>query len=294
MNLRVVKDILACKTFLLITLAATVLLVPLAASLFLKSRAVLAAQPLGEILCSTVWQPSDGKFGLLAFIAGTVSVTLLAMLIAAPISLLTAIYLTEYAPRALRKAVLPVIDVLSGIPSVIYGVWGLLLIVPAVEKLAGLCGSYSSGYCLLSGALVLAVMVCPFIIHVTREILASVPDGLREASMSLGATRWETTKHVVLRKAFPGIVAAMVFGLSRAMGETIAVLMVVGNVPMLPRSVFDPVYPLPALMANNYGEMMSIPLYDSALLFSALVLLVIVAIFNLVAKLTVRTMYKGG
>ncbi|MEI6218652.1 MAG: ABC transporter permease subunit, partial [bacterium] len=160
------------------------------------------------------------------------------------------------------------------------------VIVPAIGRLALCFGIYSSGYCLLSGSIVLAIMACPFIINVSHEVLAGVPDGVREASLALGATRWQTVKYVVLRKARPGVLAAIMLGFARAIGETIAVLMVVGNIATIPRSLFDPAYPLPALLANNYGEMMSIPHYDAALMLSALVLLVIVLCFNLLAKAT--------
>ncbi|MBM4143253.1 MAG: phosphate ABC transporter permease subunit PstC [Lentisphaerae bacterium] len=284
MNLRLVRDRAARRGFQALTVLCCVLVLPILGGLAIRSGPVLKTQPLWRVLFSSDWSPTQGQFGLLPFLAGTVYVTLLAMLIAVPVSLLTAIFLSEYASRRVCRCVLPLVDVLSGIPSVIYGVWGTLLIVPAVSALAGLGGSYSSGYCLLSGALVLSVMVCPFIIHVAREVLAAVPRGVREASLSLGAGKWQTVKRVVLRRAFPGIVAAVVLGLSRAFGETIAVLMVVGNVPVVPRSLFDPAYPLPALLANNYGEMMSVPLYDSALLFAALALLVMVVAFNLAAK----------
>ena len=189
--------------------------------------------------------------------------------------------------------VLPLIDLLSGIPSVIYGVWGIVVIVPAARWLSQRFGAWSSGYCLLSGALVLAVMVCPFIIHVAREVLSTVPFGIREASLSLGATKWQTVKLTVLRKALPGIVAAVILGLSRALGETIAVLMVIGNVPAIPKSLFDPAYPLPALIANNYGEMLSIPLYDSALFFAALLLFAVVLFFNIVSRLVLNRVAKG-
>jgi phosphate transport system permease protein len=134
---------------------------------------------------------------------------------------------------------------------------------------------------------VLAVMVFPTIIAVAEEVIRAVPQGLREASLALGATRWQTIRKVVLRRAWPGVIAAVVLGLSRAFGETMAVLMVVGNVPQVPHSIFDPAYPLPALIANNYGEMMSIPLYDAALLGGALILLVIVLAFNLASRLVV-------
>jgi phosphate transport system permease protein len=128
-------------------------------------------------------------------------------------------------------------------------------------------------------------MVFPIIISVTTDVLRSVPTEATEASMALGATRWETVKHVILKSARRGIMAAIVLGFARAFGETMAVLMVVGNVPKVPTSLFDPAYPLPALIANNYGEMMSIPMYDSVLMLAALVLLLVVAAFNLGAQL---------
>jgi phosphate transport system permease protein len=262
----------------------SLLAAPLLIGLLARSRPVLAAQPLQALLFSSTWRPMKGEFGLLPFLAGTGYVTLLSMVMAVPISFFAAVYLSEYAPGRVRRAVLPLVDVLSGIPSVIYGVWGVLAVVPAVARLARACRVWSTGYSLFAGALVLAVMSCPFMIHLSREVLAAVPRAAREASLSLGATRWQTVKKVVVRQAAPGLIAAAVLGLSRAVGETIAVLMVAGNVPAVPRSLFDPVYPLPALLANNYGEMMSVPLYDSALLFAALVLLLAVLAFNVAAR----------
>jgi len=286
MDFRTAKDRIATRFFFILTIGCCLLVVALAAGLYWKSRPLLAIQPISGILFSSDWAPGNGHFGLLAFLAGTVYVTVLAMLICVPVSILTAIYLAEYAPRQLRYMILPLMDLLSGIPSVIFGIFGVLVIVPAIGRLALCFGIYSSGYCLLSGSIVLAIMACPFIINVSHEVLAGVPDGVREASLALGATRWQTVKYVVLRKARPGVLAAIMLGFARAIGETIAVLMVVGNIATIPRSLFDPAYPLPALLANNYGEMMSIPHYDAALMLSALVLLVIVLCFNLLAKAT--------
>jgi phosphate transport system permease protein len=253
--------------------------------LLLKSRGVLAMQPLSRLLFSAVWKPLKGQFGLLAFLSGTLWVTLAAMILAVPISLLTAVYLSEFAPRFVRGLARPFIDLLAGIPSVVFGVWGVLLIVPFVARIAPLFGAYSSGYSVLAGAIVLAIMIFPTIILVSLEVFTAVSRDLRDASLALGATRWETVKHVVLRKGAQGLIAAVVLGFSRAFGETMAVLMVVGNVARLPHSLFDPAYPLPALIANNYGEMMSIPQTESALMFSALVLLLIVFAFNFAARL---------
>lgn len=184
----------------------------------------------------------------------------------------------------------PVIDILAGIPSIIYGVWGILIIVPLISKyIAPLFGVETSGYSVLAGGLVLAVMIIPFILNILIEIFKSISKELPEASIALGATKWQTIKFVILRKAFPGIVSSIVFGLSRAFGETIAVLMVVGNVAKIPENIFQPAYPLPALIANNFGEMLSIPDYDSALMFSALILFVVIVIFNLAARMLISS-----
>jgi phosphate transport system permease protein len=277
---------------------ATVLLVPaIAVALFLRALPILAVRPLSELLFSTTWRPLKGMFGFYPFITGTLWVTAVAMLIAVPPSLLTAIYLAEYASARLRAIANPLIDLLAGIPSVVYGVWGVLTVVPLVgdhvrpflNRWLGPVGLFRStnptGYNVLSGGVVLAVMVFPIIIAVAQDVIRAVPQGLREASLALGATRWQTVRRVVLRRAWGGVMAAVVLGFSRAFGETMAVLMVVGNVPEVPRSILDPAYPLTALIANNYGEMMSIPLYDAALLGGALILLLIVLAFNLGARL---------
>lgn len=263
--------------------------------LYLRSRPILAAKPLFSLLFSTAWAPGRGEFGFFPFIMGTLWVTAVALIISVPISLFSSIYLSEYAPRSAQEFLRPMIDLLAGLPSVIYGVWGVLLVVPAVARLASSLGHYSSGYSILAGGLVLAIMIFPTIIFVSLEVLSSIPNELREASLSLGATKWETVKHVVLRKGLPGIIAAIVLGLSRALGETMAVLMVVGNIPKAPTSVFDGGYPLPALIANNYGEMMSIPLYDSALMVAAGILLLIVLAFNILARIIlVRIERRAG
>ncbi|MDD8013634.1 MAG: ABC transporter permease subunit, partial [Acidobacteriota bacterium] len=130
----------------------------------------------------------------------------------------------------------------------------------------------------------LAIMIFPVIIHVSLEVFRAVPQEVREASLAVGATRWQTVKHVVMRKALPGVAAAVVLGVARAFGETMAVLMVVGNVAKIPKGVLDPAYPLPALIANNYGEMLSIPLYDSALMLAALILLLVILLFNVISR----------
>jgi phosphate transport system permease protein len=279
-------DRAAEKWMALLTWGVGLIVFVMAAGLWIKSRPILTMKPLSELLFSSSWSPLRQKFGFLPFIMGSICVTGTAILIAVPMCLLTGIYLAEYAPRTIRELSRPLIDVLAGIPSVVYGVWGILVIVPWIKNtVAPMFGTTSSGYCVLAGGIVLAVMIFPVIIHVTMEILRAVPREFREASLSLGATQWQTIKHVVLRKASPGIIAAVVLGLSRAFGETMAVLMVAGNVAKTPTTPLDPAYPLPALIANNYGEMMSIPLYDSAMMLACLILMVIVLVFNILAKL---------
>jgi phosphate transport system permease protein len=179
-----------------------------------------------------------------------------------------------------------VIDIMAAIPSVIYGLWGVIVIVPFVSALGKSLDTPTTGYSLLAGGIILAIMVSPIIISVSVEVLRTVPFQARETALALGTTKWEAIKHVVLKSALHGILSAIVLGFARAFGETIAVLMIVGNVPKVPGSIFDPAYPLPALLANNYGEMMSIPLYNSALLLSALILLLVVSFFNVTAHIT--------
>jgi len=282
---RLIRNTLAKKTMVVLTGVPSFLVLLIILGLYLKARPILAGQSFFSLITSSAWAPSRGQFGLFSFIMGTFWVTLASLVLAVPVSLLSAVYLSEYAPARLREIAKPAVDLLAGLPSVIYGVWGMLLVVPLVGRyLAPAFGRESSGYTVLAGGIVLAIMIFPTIISVALEVFGSIPYGMREASLSLGATKWETVKHVVLKKGAQGVMAAVVLGLSRALGETMAVLMVVGNIPRVPKSLLDGGYPLPALIANNYGEMMSVPLYDSALMLAAGVLLLIVLIFNVLAR----------
>ncbi len=299
------REGLARRATRLITLAATLLVPLIAIALLFGAKSILVAKPLGELLFSETWQPMNGIFGFFPFIMGTLWVTALALVLSIPPSVFSAIYLAEYASMRARALIKPFIDLLAGIPSVIYGIWGILIIVPFVGNyfapaMSGLLGfiplfrnDNPTGYGLFAGGIVLAVMVFPIIISVADEVISAVPQGLREASLALGATRWQTIRYVVMRKAWPGVLAAVVLGLSRAFGETMAVLMVVGNMPRMPHSIFDAVYPLTALIANNFGEMMSIPLYSAALLTAALILLLIVLAFNVASRLLLIRLVRG-
>ncbi|MCJ7436125.1 MAG: phosphate ABC transporter permease subunit PstC [Anaerolineales bacterium] len=298
------QDRLARRTFFVITLLPVFLILIITAALLYRSWPILKAYPLNDLLFGNVWKPTDGKFGFWPFILGTFWVTVVGVILSVPACLLASIYLAEYAHAATRSIAKPVLDLLAAIPPVVYGVWGLLAIVPFVDKvLAPLSdrwlGSVSifsvnqpTGFGILAAGIVLAVMIAPLIISVMYEIFSTVPNDLRHASLAVGATQWQTIRNIVLPQVAPGIIADIVLGASRALGETIAVLMVVGNVPQVPTSIFDSAYPLPALIANNYGEMMSIPLYDAALLSAALVLLIVILIFNIISMLVVQRMLR--
>ena len=301
---RVRQDQAAKRTFFIITLLPVLLIIIMTIALLIRSWPIMSAYRLSDLLFGEVWKPNNGQFGFWPFILGTTWVTVVGILLSVPACLLVSIYLAEYAHARTRSIAKPILDLLAAIPPVVYGVWGLLAVVPFVDEVLApfsdrWLGSISifsvnqpTGFGILTGGIVLAVMIAPLIISVTFEVFATVPNDLRHASLAVGATQWQTIRNIVLPQVLPGIIAAVVLGASRALGETIAVLMVVGNVPQIPTSIFDSAYPLPALIANNYGEMMSIPLYDAALLGAALVLLVVILIFNILSTLVLQRMLR--
>ena len=291
---RIFKDKAARWVMLVLTVLSLLLLIAIGIGLFFKSRLILSEHSLWELLSGSAWKPLSGEFGFLPFIVGTLFVTALSIAIALPISLLSAIFLTEYASSWVKRIVFPIFDILAGIPSVVYGVWGTLIIVPWIaDKLGPRFVDYTSGYTVLASGIVLGLMILPILVSLLIEIFTIVPQDYREASASLGATKWQTCTKVILRKAMPGIVAAVVLSISKAFGETIAVLMVCGNYAAIPRSLFDPCYPLPALIANNYGEMLSLPLYESALMFAAFILFFIILVFNIISRWILRNIERS-
>jgi phosphate transport system permease protein len=276
-------------------------------TLIIRAWPVLGSTPLGELLFSKVWNPTQGAFGLGVFVAGTLIVTLAAMVLAAPTAILSAIFLAEYTGQRMRLLIKPIVDLLAGIPPVVYGLWGTLAVVPVVrevlapwlsqhfgERIPLLRNLNPTGYGLFSAGFVLAMMIFPIIVSVSEEVLRSVPDELRFALYSVGATKWEVTRVIVFRSARGGLLAAVVLGLSRAIGETLAVVMLVGNVPQIPRSLFDGGYTLSGLIANTYGELLSIPLYESALMTAAVLLFLVVLAANFVARVFLDRQIAGG
>jgi phosphate transport system permease protein len=303
-TLRIRQDKAAQRAFFIFTLLPVMLILFVTIALFIRAWPIISKYGLSDLIFGQVWKPNQGLFGFWPFILGTFWVTAVGVILAVPACILSAIYLAEYAHARTRSFAKPVLDLLAAIPPVVYGVWGLLAIVPFVDdvlaplsdRLLGSLPIFSvnqpTGFNILSAGIVLAVMIAPLVISVMYEIFSTVPNDMRHASLAVGTTQWQTIRNIILPQVAPGILAAVVLGASRALGETIAVLMVVGNIPQIPTSIFDSAYPLPALIANNYGEMMSIPLYDAALLSAALVLLVVILIFNILSIIVLRRMTR--
>jgi phosphate transport system permease protein len=278
---------------------------------FLLLRVGAAALPaLREFgfgfLASSEWNPVEGQFGALPFIFGTLASSLLALLIAVPLAVGLAIFLTELAPRWVAAPVAFGTELLAAIPSVVYGLWGIFVLVPWLrsaiqEPLASTLGDSiplfrgpAYGVSILSAGVILAIMVIPFISAVSREVLAAVPQVQREGALALGATRWEMTWQVVLPYATPGIIGATILGLGRALGETMAVTMVIGNRPEITASLFSPGYTMASVLANEFAEA-STDLYLAALMEVALILFGITIVVNTFARLLVwRVARRGG
>ncbi|HKD16573.1 MAG TPA: phosphate ABC transporter permease subunit PstC [Thermoanaerobaculia bacterium] len=242
-----------------------------------------------------IWDPVSGEFGALPFIWGTLYSSILAMLISTPIALGIAIYLSELSPRSLRTPLAFLTELLAAVPSIVYGLWGIFVLVPIVRKLQVITPDWLKkvplfkgpplGVGMLSAALILAVMVIPFTSSVAREVLKAVPSTQREAAYALGATRWEAIL-AALRFGRTGIIGAVILGFGRAVGETMAVTMVIGNNPQISWSLFAPQYSMAAVIANEFTEAAD-NLYLSALIQIGLVLFIITVIINAISRLLI-------
>lgn len=293
MKWRILKERIASNLMLLLTISSLLLVFVMGIGLYLESSPILAEHGFWDLLTESSWQPMKNKFGFFPFLMGSLWIVALSIIIAFPISLLVAVYLTEYSHSRVKRYVFPLLDILAGFPSVIFGVWGTLVIVPWVSKyIAPYFMEFNSGYTVLAAGIVVSVSILPILISLFIELFNNVSNDFREASMALGATKWQTVRRVLLRKTSPGIIASVVLAISRVLGETIAVLMVCGNLPIVPHSLLDACYPIPALIANNYGEMLSLPLYESALMFAAFILFFVVLLFNITSRIILQKMNK--
>ncbi len=256
-----------------------------------------------KFLVKQIWDPVAEDFGALPFIYGTIVSSLLGLLIAVPLSVGTALFLTELCPRWLRGTLSLLVELLAAIPSVIYGLWAIFVLSPFLRvhvepflaKYFGWTGLFTGpkyGWGMLAAGIVIAIMILPIIASITREVITAVPRVQREAALALGATKWEMLRMAVLRNARPGIFGAAILGLGRALGETMAVTMVIGNRPEIAKSLFAPGYTLASVLANEFSEAVG-NVYTSALVEMGLVLFVITLIVNALAGLLVWSITRG-
>jgi phosphate transport system permease protein len=287
---------------LLIIFASTILLIVAAmiAMMVWSSMPTIREFGLGFLFGSD-WKPATNVFGALPFIYGTVISSLIALIIAVPISLGIAIFLVEQAPKTIATPIGFMVDLLAAIPSVVYGLWGIFVLAPFIRDYLGvflqnyfgwlpLFQGRLTGIGMLTGGVIMALMITPIVTAVVRDVLEVVPTSQRDAALALGATKWETTR-IVLGNAAPGIAGAVVLGLGRALGETMAVTMVIGNSPQITASLFEPAYTIASVLAANFAEATD-ELYLSALIEMGLVLFLVTFIINGLAKLLLAYVAK--
>jgi phosphate transport system permease protein len=284
---------------LTMALAVVMLMILVGWNLYLGSH--LAIKKFGlHFLVNSTWDPVREEYGALPFIFGTFVSSLLALIIAVPLSVATAVYLTELAPLRIRQPLVSLIEMLAAVPSVIFGLWGIFVLIPWLrahifpwlQKLFGFLPLFQGpiyGVSILAAGIVIAIMILPIITAVSREVLRSVPDLQREAAYALGATRWEVTRIAVLSYARRGLCGAVILGLGRALGETMAVTMVIGNRPEIVASLFAPGYSLASVIANEFTEATT-DMYLSALFEIGLVLLGVTIVTNILAQLFLQAM----
>ena len=282
---------------LLLGAATLMLLIVVAMILALAYESKLSISQFGfRFLSGTNWDPVRSEFGALAFIYGTVVSSLIALIIAVPLSLGIAIFLVEQAPRQLARPLAFVVELLAAIPSVVYGLWGIFVLAPflrvhvepPLQRWFGWLPLFTgsiTGIGLLTGGIILAIMVTPIISAVVRDVLTAVPSSQREAALALGATKWETTR-VVLVNGAPGIAGAVILGLGRAIGETMAVTMVIGNRAQISTSLFEPSYTIASVLANEFTEATQ-DLYLSSLVELGLILFFVTFVVNAIARILV-------
>jgi phosphate transport system permease protein len=291
---------------LLLTLAALAVPVLLGFLVYeLWDGARLAMHQFGlDFITSSNWDPVAEEFGAFPLIYGTLLSSLIALVIAVPLSLGVAIYLTEFAPRAVRQPVAFLIGLLAAIPSVVYGLWGIFVLIPALRttafpflrKLLGFLPLFQGpiyGPSMLAAGIILAIMIMPYVMSVSREVLLAVPGTQREAALALGATRWEAVITAVVPYARSGIIGAVILGLGRALGETMAVTMLIGNRHEVAASLFAPGYTMAAAIANEFSEAVG-DMHLSALAYVAFLLFVVTVLVNAGARLLIWRVARGS
>jgi phosphate transport system permease protein len=289
-------------------LVALALALPLLILLIFGVLFVSALPALGRFgpsfLWTSTWDPVAEVYGAAPMIFGTLASSLLALLIAVPLALSVAIFLTEFAPRWLRQPVAFLVELLAAIPSVVYGLWGVFVLIPflrtyVVPPLKSVLGwtplfqGVFYGNSLLAGGIILAIMIVPYIAAVSREVLLAVPVSQREAALAMGATRWEAVRSAVLPYGRAGLIGAVILGLGRALGETMAVTMLIGNRHDIALSVLQPAYTMAAALANEFSEATT-SMYLSALFEVGLILFVVTVAVNAVARILIWRVARGA
>lgn len=290
---------------LLLTCASSLFLIVLFILFILVARSKPSLMQFGwKFFSRSAWDPVSGDFGALPFIYGTLATSFLALLMAVPLALGVAIFVTELCPRPLRAPISFLTELLAAIPSVVYGLWAVFVLVPIMRDQLGpflvkyfgwthLFEGANFGVGLLTASIILAIMVLPIISSLTRDIMRAVPDSQREAVLALGATRWEMIRTGVLRNSRIGIVGAVMLGLGRALGETMAVTMVIGNHPNIGGSLFAPANTLASVIAGEFSEATD-DMYLSALIEIGLALFLVTIVVNAIARLMVWAVTRGA
>ncbi|MCL2055859.1 MAG: phosphate ABC transporter permease subunit PstC [Oscillospiraceae bacterium] len=275
------KDKLSERVFLALALSSISAIALITVFIVIQGAPIIGKVGLRDFIFGMTWAPSQGKFGIFPMIIGSLSVTLGAVVLGVPVGICGAVFLAEFAPAAVRNLFRPAIQLLAGIPSVVYGFWGLIFIVPFIRDNLG-----GPGLSILAGSIVLAIMILPTIITISEVQILALPRQYKEGALALGMTHWQAIYSVQLPAAKSGIVAAVVLGIGRAMGETMAVIMVLGNAPGIPTSILDPVRTL----TTNIGIEMGYAAGDhrQALFATGIVLFVIIMILNITAQFITR------
>ncbi|RCX19995.1 phosphate ABC transporter membrane protein 1 (PhoT family) [Anaerobacterium chartisolvens] len=275
------KEKLSKHVFLLIALSTLSVLALITVFIFIKGVPIIAEVGIINFVFGMKWAPSQGAYGIFPMIVGSVSVTLGAAILGVPIAICCSIFLAEFAPAKLRNIFRPSIQLLAAIPSVVYGFWGVLFVVPMIRNYLG-----GPGLSILAGSIILGIMILPTIISITEVSLLALPRHYKDGALALGLTHWQTIRSLLLPAANSGIVAAIILGLGRAIGETMAVIMVLGNAVALPESVLDPVRTLTTNIGIEMGYASGE--HQQALFATGIVLFVIIMILNATAQYITR------
>ena len=280
------------KLIMISAVTATISVALITVFIFQSGLPVLAEYGVLEFIFGTTWSPTNGSYGILPLIAGTLSVTLVALIIGIPTGIACAIFLSELMPKKWARAFKSAIELLAGIPSVVYGFFGLVVLVPAIRNYVLPVyrifdpDASATGFSILAGAVILAIMILPTIVSLSENSISAVPREFKEASLALGANKMETIMKVLIPAAKSGILSSIILGMGRAIGETMAVLLITGNMAKLPGSIMDPVATLTGTIAMEMGY--ASPTHQQALFAVGIILFIIIMLLNIIAQFSMR------